>query len=63
MAAGPANFSEPEQLSETLDVLNDPNLMEQFRKSQAFYKTGKKGLAFEKIFSEALAHLKKSRRK
>jgi len=56
------NYSEYERIKETLDVLSDTVLMQQLRKSQTFYKKGKKGLTFEDVFGEPLAPLKKSRR-
>ncbi len=61
-AAVLVNYSEYERLKETLDVLSDPDLMQQLRKSQAFYKKGKKGLTFEEVFGEPLVPLKKTRR-
>lgn len=61
-AAVLVNYSEYERLKETLDVLSDPVLMHQFRKSQAFYKKGKTGLSFEDVFGEPLIPPKKSRR-
>ncbi len=61
-AAVLVNFSEYERLKETLDVLSDPELMQQLRKSQSFYKKGKTGLSFEDVFGETLIPPKKSRR-
>jgi len=61
-AAVLVNYFEYERIKETLDVLSDPDLMQQLRKSQAFYKKDKKGLTFEEIFGEPLVPPKKSRR-
>ncbi len=60
-AAVLVNFSEYERLKETLDVLSDPELMRQLRKSQAFYKKGKTGITFQDVFGEPPIPLKKSR--
>lgn len=60
-AAVLVNFSEYERLKETLDVLSDPGLMKQLRRSQTFYKKGKGGLTFEDVFGEPLIPLKKTR--
>jgi len=46
------NVDEYARLNETLDVLSDPALMKQISRSQAFYKSGKKGLPFEDVFGE-----------
>ncbi|RMH35773.1 MAG: type II toxin-antitoxin system Phd/YefM family antitoxin [Nitrospirae bacterium] len=51
-AAVLVNFSEYERLKETLEVLSNPVLMRQLRKSQAFYKKGKRGLTVEEVFGE-----------
>ena len=55
------NVDEYTRLKETLDVLSDPVLMKQVGRSQAFYKTGKKGLAFEGVFGEPFTPAKKRR--
>ena len=55
------NVDEYTRLKETLDVLSDPVLMKQIGRSQAFYKTGKKGLSFEDVFGEPLTPAKKRR--
>ena len=44
------NYVEYERLKETLDVLSDPDLMQQIRKSQTFYKKGKTAPSFENVF-------------
>ena len=56
------NYDEYERLKETLEVLSDPDLMQQIHASQSFYRTGKKGLAFEDVFGEPLSAQKKRRR-
>jgi antitoxin YefM len=55
------NIDEYARLKETLDVLSDPVLMKQISRSQAFYKTGKKGLSFEDVFGEPFTPVKKRR--
>ena len=62
-AAVLVNYSEYERLKETIDVLSDPDLMEQIRKSQMFFRKGKKGMAFEDVFGEPLVSQKKPRRR
>jgi antitoxin YefM len=51
-AAVLVNFAEYERLKATLDVLSDPDLMNQIRKSRRFYSSGKRGLSFEEVFGE-----------
>ena len=53
------NVHEYARLKETLDVLSDPALMNQIAESQAFYRTGKKGLSFEDVFGEPITPVKK----
>jgi antitoxin YefM len=55
------NVDEYTRLKETLDVLSDPALMKQIGRSQAFYKSGKKGLFFEDVFGEPFTPVKKRR--
>jgi prevent-host-death family protein len=55
------NIDEYARLKETLGVLSDPVLMKQIGRSQAFYKTGKKGLSFEGVFGEPFTPAKKHR--
>lgn len=61
-AAVLVNYAEYERLKETLDVLSDPALMRQIRRSQRFYAEGRKGLSFEDVFGEPLLASKKSTR-
>ena len=56
------NYAEYERLKETLDVLSDPALMKQIRRSQRFYAEGGKGLSFEEVFGEPLTPPKKRKR-
>ncbi|BFU96135.1 MAG: hypothetical protein NTNFB02_28570 [Nitrospira sp.] len=60
-AAVLVNVREYARLKETLDVLSDPDLMQQIAESRAFYKTSKKGLSFEDVFGEPIAPTKKRR--
>lgn len=55
------NVREYARLKETLDVLSDPALMEQISRSRAFYRSGRKGLAFEDVFGEPFTPVKKRR--
>ena len=55
------NIDEYTRLKETLDALSDPVLMKQISRSQAFYKTGKKGLSFEDVFGQPFTPVKKRR--
>jgi len=56
------NYAEYERVKETIDILSDTDLMQQIRKSQAFYHTGKKGLSFDEVFDEPLVPPKNRRR-
>lgn len=55
------NVDEYTRLKETLDLLSDPVLMKQIGRSQAFYRSKKKGLAFEDVFGEPFTPAKKRR--
>jgi antitoxin YefM len=48
------NYAEYTRLKEILDVLSDPALMQQIRRSQQFYAEGGQGLSFEEVFGEPL---------
>lgn len=61
-AAMLVNYSEYERLKETLDVLSDPDLMRQIRRSQAEAAAGRPGLTFEQVFGEPLSPRRKKRR-
>ena len=50
------------RLKETLDVLSDPELVREIRRSEKFYAAGKKGLTFENVFGEPLVPVRKRRR-
>ena len=56
------NVHEYQRLKETLDVLSDPELLRQIRRSEKFYAAGKKGLTFENVFGEPLVPVRKRRR-
>ena len=45
---------EYDSLRETLDVLSDPGMMRQIRKSWAYFARGGKGKRFEDVFGEPL---------
>ncbi len=61
-AAVLVNFAEYERLKASLDILSDPDLMDQIRKSRRFYASGKRGLSFEEVFGEPLPAAGKRRR-
>jgi prevent-host-death family protein len=48
------NYAEYTRLKETLDVLSDPVLMQQIRRSQRFYAEGGHGLSIAEVFDEPL---------
>ncbi len=48
------SYAELASMRETLDVLSDPELMDQVRKSRTFFKKRKKGFSFEDVFGESL---------
>lgn len=54
-AAVLVNYSEYERLKETLDVLSDPSLMRQIRRSRTFFRRGARGMSFEDVFGEPLS--------
>ena len=56
------NYSEYERLKQTLDVLADPALMRQIRRSRKFYSQGGGGLSFEEVFAEPLRPKKTRKR-
>ena len=56
------NVQEYSRLKETLEVLSDPELMKQIGRSEAFYRSGRKGLTFEQVFGEPLTRTRKRRR-
>ncbi len=58
-AAMLVSYAEYQRQKETLDVLSDPDMMGQIRKSRRFYARGAKGLSFEDVFGEPLAPGKK----
>ena len=48
------NVEEYDRLKATLEVLSDPDLMAQIRRSEKFFASGAKGLSFEEVFGEPL---------
>lgn len=61
-AAVLVNYAEYERLKETLDVLSDPDMMQQIRESEQFYAKGGQGLSFEDVFGEPLHPVKKRKK-
>ena len=61
-AAVLVNFAEYERLKASLEVLADPSLMRQIRRSQRYFAAGGKGLSFEEVFGEPLRPVRKRRR-
>jgi len=53
-AAVLVGYDDYQSLKETLEVLSDADLMEQIRKSRAYFAAGGKGLSFEDVFGEPL---------
>lgn len=60
-AAMIVNYDEYRRQRDTLDILSDPGLMRQIRRSRRFYATHVQGLSFEQVFGEPLAPVKKTR--
>jgi len=58
-AAVLVNFAEYERLKATLDVLGDPALMRQIRRSRRYFAADAKGMSFEEVFGEPLRPEKK----
>ena len=56
------NVQEYERLKETVDILSDPDLVQQISRSRAFYRARKKGLSFEDVFGEPLVSPRRRRR-
>ncbi len=61
-AAVLVNYAEYERLKETLDVLSDPEMMQQIRESERYFAKGGKGLSFEEVFGEPAQPVKKRKR-
>ena len=61
-AAVLVNYDEYERLKDSLEVLSDPVLMKQIRRSKGFYAKGRRGLSFEAVFGEPL-HARKQRKR
>jgi prevent-host-death family protein len=56
------SYEEYQRQKETLDILCDPDMMEQIRRSRRFYARGAQGLSFEDVFGEPLVRTKKPAR-
>jgi len=61
-AAMIVNYDEYRRQRDTLEILSDPDLMEQIRKSRRFYARSAKGLSLEDIFGDAGVSTKKRAR-
>lgn len=61
-AAMLVSYAEYERLKDTLEVLSDPDLMSQIRKSLGEIAAGKPGLSFEQVFAEPPPRSRKKRR-
>ena len=61
-AAVLVNYGEYERLKGSLEVLSDPVLMKQIRRSKTFYARGRRGSSFEAVFDEPL-HARKQRKR
>jgi prevent-host-death family protein len=61
-AAVLVNYDKYERLKDTLEVLSDPALMRQIRRSQQFYAREGKGQSFEEVFGEPLQTAKPHQR-
>ena len=48
------NVDEYDRLKATLEVLSDPDLMAQIRRSDKYFASGGKGLSFGEVFGEPL---------
>lgn len=60
-AAVLVNYADYERMRQTLEVLNDAELMRQIRQSRRFYAKGGKGLSFEEVFGERLSATRRKR--
>jgi hypothetical protein len=58
---GPGYYDEYERLKDSLEVLSDPDLMKQIRRSKSFYAKGKQGMSFEAVFRDPL-HARKQQK-
>lgn len=57
-----SNRDDSGRMKETLDVINDPDMMRQIRASERYFAKGGKGLSFEQVFSEPLQKPRKRAR-
>jgi antitoxin YefM len=61
-AAVLVNFAEYERLKATVEVLSDPDLMRQIRRSRRYFAAGGKGLSLEEVFGEPVRPSRTRRR-
>src|SRR2546421_211479 len=61
-AAVLVNYEEDRRQRDMLDILSDPGLMKQIRRSRRFYAKRSKGLSFEAVFGEPRVPAKKRAR-
>lgn len=61
-AAVLVNYDEYERLKDSLEVLSDPDLMKQIRRSKSFYAKRKQGMSFEAVFGGPF-HARKQRKR
>jgi antitoxin YefM len=61
-AAMLVNYDEYRRQRDTLDILSDPDLMKQIRRSRQFYAKNTKGLSFEEVFGKPRVAAKKRAR-
>jgi prevent-host-death family protein len=61
-AAMLVNYDEYRRQRDTLDILSDPDLMKQIRRSRQFYAKYTKGLSFEEVFGKPRVAAKKRAR-
>ena len=61
-AAMLVNYDEYRRQRNTLDILSDPDMMKQIRRSRRFYARSAKGLSFEDVFGAPPVPAKKRSR-
>jgi prevent-host-death family protein len=61
-AAMLVNYDEYRRQRDTLDILSDPDMMKQIRRSRRFYARSAKGLSFEDVFGAPPVPAKKRSR-
>lgn len=61
-AAVLVNYDEYARLKATLEVLSDPQLMGQIRKSRWYFRAGGRGVSFEEVFEASPSPRRRKRR-